>query len=202
MGRPEKPLNGSIPEYLAELSVVLREQRRVTGRTFAELAEKTTVSAATLKRATSGSSVPRIETIRQFYAACRPYLPREDQVPIWNATLKAWQLARMEERGTLHARRVRLDYIADRRDLSRELQLFWEKKGAPSVRVIRKYSGDQIVLPLTSLERILRREAVPQTKRQLMAIVRGCFPTKLEEKKWEAAWDKVSRGYSLNGSAN
>ncbi|WP_393071575.1 multiprotein-bridging factor 1 family protein [Streptomyces sp. LN704] len=191
MGRPEKPMQGSSSPCLVDFARGLRAQRITAGLTYTEMAGSTSVSAATLKRAASGTSVPHIETVRQFYAACRPYLPREQQVPIWKTTLKSWQIARMEERGTLVARGVRPALIADTRDLSLALQTFWEKKGALPVRAIRKYSGDEILLPLTSLERILKREALPQTKAQLLAIVRGCFATAMEEKQWDAAWQKV-----------
>ncbi|MET8102213.1 helix-turn-helix domain-containing protein [Streptomyces sp. NPDC005236] len=192
MGRPEKALlQGSSSPCLVDFARGLRAQRTTAGLTYTEMAGSTSVSAATLKRAASGTSVPHIETVRQFYAACRPYLPREQQIPIWKTTLKAWQIARMEERGTLGARGVRLTLIADARDLSLALQEFWEKKGALSVRAIRRYSGTEILLPLTSLERILKREALPQSKAQLLAIVRGCFATLMEEKQWDAAWQKV-----------
>ncbi|MFD6826590.1 helix-turn-helix domain-containing protein [Streptomyces sp. NPDC060085] len=191
MGRPEKPLQGSSSPYLVALARELRNQRVTAGLTYAEMAASASVSAATLKRAASGILVPHIETIRQFYAACRPRLPREQQVPLWTATLRAWQLARMEERGTLAARGVRIALIADARDLSLALYTFWEKKGALPVRAIRVYSKDEILLPLTSLERILKREALPQSKAQLLAIIRGCFATSMEEKQWDAAWQKV-----------
>ncbi|MFE7861426.1 hypothetical protein [Streptomyces sp. NPDC057403] len=88
---------------------------------------------------------------------------------------------------------MKLDFIVDARDLSHTLQLFWEKKGAPPSRVIIQQSKDEIVIPRSSLQRILRRQAFVQSERQLMAIARGCFATKLEEKKWEAAWEKVHR---------
>ncbi|MGW3669114.1 hypothetical protein [Streptomyces sp. NPDC005141] len=115
---------------------------------------------------------------------------KEQQVPIWKATLKAWQLARMEERGTLGTRGVRIALIADARDLSLALEMFWERKGALPFRAIRNYSGAGILVRLTSLERILKREALPQSKAQLLAIVRGCFATPME-KQWDAAWQKV-----------
>ncbi|MGW3669113.1 hypothetical protein [Streptomyces sp. NPDC005141] len=43
------------------------------------MAGNAAVSAATLKRAASGTSVPHVETVRQFYSACRPRLPRNSR---------------------------------------------------------------------------------------------------------------------------
>ncbi|MFF3166761.1 helix-turn-helix domain-containing protein [Streptomyces sp. NPDC003273] len=177
---------------MRELALELRKQRSATGRTYAELAGESLLSPATLKRAASGASVPRFETVQAFYAACRPHLRREQQIAAWASILKKWRLARMEERGTLAAQTVNVDFVVDYRDFVLALRAFWERKGALPLRTVQRFSEDSILLPVSSLARILNRGAIPN-ERQLQAIIRGCLGTTLEQKKWEAAWDKVFR---------
>lgn len=194
MGRPEKEIEETTPPYRAQLAAILREQRAATKRTYADLARQSNLSAATLKRAASGTLVPRFETVVEFCATCRPYLPREQHIAVWKETRAAWRMARREERGTLKIQSLGVEFVADYRDFSQALTIFWEEKGALPLRTVQKYSQDPINLPVSSLALILSRKALPQTKRQLAAIIRGCHGSQLEQKKWEAAWDKVFSG--------
>ncbi|MGW7117948.1 helix-turn-helix domain-containing protein, partial [Streptomyces xanthophaeus] len=69
MGRPEKPVDRTLVAcgLLADL---LRAARRTAGVTHRTLALRTGVSAATLKRAASGRTVPSEATVRKFLTAC------------------------------------------------------------------------------------------------------------------------------------
>ncbi|MCX5450282.1 helix-turn-helix domain-containing protein [Streptomyces nigrescens] len=151
------------------------------GLTFTELAERTAepgaafaVSASTLKRAVGLDAVPQEHVVAAFTRACDATAEQERQA------LGLWQAARAEDRGilaTLQAPSV--TNIRTTQDLTAALAAAYERAGAPPLRlVLERATTDQVdgalVLPLTSLWRITRREGRgPATWEQCEAYLRG-----------------------------
>lgn len=190
MGRPEKPIDPKAPRRRGNLARLLRMIRDAADLTYAEMAAVVDVSEATLKRAASGETVPKKETALAFSLAAETkgikFAP-----DIRGILVSAWRMARMEERGTLHLRAPRPEYIADYRDLSKALEALYERAGAPPLRTVRADSGDPLALPMSTLARIVRRESLPADERQLMAVVHGCGADKRDDEKWRGAWEKL-----------
>lgn len=186
MGRNENPVDTSAP-HRGRLAQTLRRHRRTAGLTYAELAQRTGVSAATLKRAASGVRVPKLVTAETIATACGggPEAVRE--------AAELWRLARIEERGrlkSLHAPRPNL--ISDAGDLSKALELAWEQAGAPTLREIRARSGNKHALPVSSVARIVNRQALPADPQQLQAFLRGCGIPDDKHTPWLNAWNKIT----------
>ncbi|MFE1877344.1 helix-turn-helix domain-containing protein [Streptomyces sp. NPDC059496] len=74
MGRPELPVDHTVLAR-GELAEALRALRAEAGLTYGELAVRTGLSPATLKRAASGRTVPPWETVKEFASACGPLRP-------------------------------------------------------------------------------------------------------------------------------
>lgn len=81
MGRPEKPVDQTIPE-LALLATFLREERVKANKSYAVLATCTYVSEATLKRAAAGTALPTWRTVGQYLHACYVQGPKRVHVRI------------------------------------------------------------------------------------------------------------------------
>ncbi|MGW6691641.1 helix-turn-helix domain-containing protein [Streptomyces sp. NPDC054961] len=92
MGRPELPVDHTVPAR-GELAEALRAMRAGARLTYDELTVRSGVPATTLKRATSGRSVPTWETVTAIAEACDG---DEDGLigPLWRR-------ARIAERGRL-----------------------------------------------------------------------------------------------------
>jgi hypothetical protein len=145
------------------------------------------VSPATLKRAASGTVVPKHTTVEAYVEGCggTPAAVRDAD--------ELWRHARIEERGRLaqlHAPRPEL--ISDAADLSRALEVVWEQAGAPSLRDIRDRSGNPLALPVSSAARIVNRDAVPADEQQLQAFLTGCGIPPEKHAAWTAAFAKIS----------
>lgn len=191
MGRPENPLTG--PPHRQELARRLREMRAAAEVTYDEMAATAgSASAATYKRAASGAVVPRWTRVVGF---CLAILSTAQAVPLLNAAelRELWVKARMEQRGTLHLKKPRPEYIADMADLSHALYALYEYAGAPTLREVQGSGGESVHLPLSTLARIVGRETLPADKQQLLAFVRGCRVEPGEQRnKWVKAWTKVT----------
>lgn len=189
MGRPEKRIDPKTPRYRGHLARFLRAVREAGDMTYAEMAAVVDASEATLKRAASGEIVAKKETVLAFFIACETKVKFAKEIK--DDLVHMWQRARMEERGTLHLRAPRPEYIADFRDLSKALEALYESAGAPPLRTVRADSGDPLALPLSTLARIVRRESLPADERQLMAFVHGCGADNRDGRKWLEAWEKL-----------
>ncbi|MGF0174559.1 hypothetical protein ACQF36_29890 [Streptomyces sp. Marseille-Q5077] len=97
----------------------------------------------------------------------------------------------MEQRGTLHLKSPRPEYIADQADLSHALYALYERAGAPPLRQVQQRGGGQVHLPLSTLARIVNRETLPADQNQYMALLTGCGAPKEQRAKWHAAWEKA-----------
>ncbi|PWJ02054.1 hypothetical protein DKG34_40840 [Streptomyces sp. NWU49] len=195
MGRRENPVDHSRPAR-GRLAQYLRAQRESAGMTYQELAHHTGLSPATLKRAASGTVVPKHTTVEAYVEGCggTPAAVRDAG--------ELWRHARIEERGRLaqlHAPRPEL--ISDAADLSRALEVVWEQAGAPSLRDIRDRSGNPLALPVSSAARIVNRDAVPADEQQLRAFLTGCGVPSEKHAVWTAVFAKISSAPSAATAA-
>lgn len=181
----------------AHLTALLRALKDRCRLTFSELAERTAqdesgaVSASTLKRAAGGRTLPQEDVVTAYVRACGATM--EDELE----ALQRWRAARAEERGILadlHAPAVRS--IRTPADLDAALAAAYERAGAPPLRVLqeRATTGEAdgtLLLPLTTLWRITRREARPATWEQCAAFLRGCGIHRRRMGRWQEAWQRI-----------
>lgn len=156
-------------------------------------------SAATLKRTASGTSVPKWSRVHQFrsicYFGCQD-TSAQDTIMKKGANLRAlWVRARMEERGTLQLKQPHPEYIADRADLSHALYALYEWQGAPPLREVQRAAGGPLHLPLTTLSRIVTRQALPVDPPRLQAYLQGCRVPDRHYAQWHTAWAKATQKY-------
>ncbi|MFE6912227.1 helix-turn-helix domain-containing protein [Streptomyces erythrochromogenes] len=132
MGRPELPVDHTVPAR-GELAVALRELRAAARLTYDNLAASTGVSAATLKRASSGRSVPSWQTVQAIVDACGD----PD-----GAVGHLWQRVRISERDRLKgcAGPVR-SLVTTAGDFSEALEYFYERAGALPLRQLQALPG-------------------------------------------------------------
>jgi transcriptional regulator with XRE-family HTH domain len=128
MGRPENPIDTTVPERAA-LAAMLRRLRQRSRLTYQDLATHAELSAATLKRAASGTTVPREATVESFVRSCRG---SETEVA---TAIALWKKARIAERGQLHGLNAPApSCISSQRDLSLALRAAYERAGASTLR--------------------------------------------------------------------
>ncbi|MFF7369804.1 helix-turn-helix domain-containing protein [Streptomyces tricolor] len=176
------------------LTVLLRALKARCRLTFTELAARTavlkditTVSATTLKRAADGDILPQEHVVTAYARACGPTAEEEREA------LRLRRAARAEARGilaTLQAPAVRsIRTPAD-------FDAAYERAGAPPRRVLqeRATTDEQdgaLLLPLTTLWRITRREARPATWEQCAGFLRGCGIHPRRMGPWREAWQRI-----------
>ncbi|MGW2275748.1 helix-turn-helix domain-containing protein [Streptomyces yangpuensis] len=186
MGRPELPVDHTLPER-GELAEALRRVRTLTGLSYDELADRTGLSPATLKRATSGRTVPAEETVTAFAAACGG--ERAD------ALRRLWLNARIADRGRLAQLHepARPQFINSRRELSAALEYFYEAAGAPPLRRLAALAGDPYLLPVSSAHQIVKRKALPVSRQQMVAFLTACGLTGKALVLWGDAFEEITR---------
>ncbi|GGN52098.1 hypothetical protein GCM10011579_008710 [Streptomyces albiflavescens] len=195
MGRPECPVDHSAPAR-GRLAQHLRRHRELAQLTYGELARRTGRSAATLKRAASGKTVPRLSTVEAYITGCA------DDADAVQAATALWRAARIEERGRLGALRApRPELIGDAGDLSNALEVLYENAGAPSLRELRERSGNLLALPVSSAARIVNRKALPADAPQLKAFLTGCGLSAEQHGPWERAWKKIASRRTAGSTA-
>ncbi|MFD0371137.1 helix-turn-helix domain-containing protein [Streptomyces sp. NPDC127114] len=183
MGRTENPVDHSVPSR-GELADFLRAERRASGLTYDHLAERTGVSAATLKRAASGRVVPAEHTVVSFLSACASGPAKI------TLALSMRQRARRDERGG--GARVNPLLIFAPYELAVGLVALHKNAGSPSYREMTRRAGGSHLLPLSSISRILNRRTLPVSQQQMAAFIEGCgvrAGTKAHD-EWLAAWSR------------
>ncbi|MFE9465425.1 helix-turn-helix domain-containing protein [Streptomyces virginiae] len=184
MGRHEIPVDHTLPER-GELAEALRRMRKLAGLSYDELADRTGLSAATLKRAMSGKTVPAEETVKTVATVCGV-----DQV---DALHRLWLNARIADRGRLaQLRKPALpQFIDGRRELSAALEYFYEAAGAPSLRRLAALAGDPYLLPVSSAARIVNRQALPASRQQMVAFLTACGLTGKALDMWGDTFEEI-----------
>ncbi|MEU4731758.1 helix-turn-helix domain-containing protein [Streptomyces sp. NPDC023588] len=191
MGRPETPVDRTLVAC-GRLADLLRAARRAAGLTYGVLAARTGVSAATLKRAASGRTIPSHATIEKFLTACGA-APEE--------LARAGSLrreARREQRGPVEAT-VPVARISTRAELCAALVSLHREAGSPPYRHMQA-RADSIWLALSSLSRILNHRTVPNSRGQMSAFLRGCGASEEQQEHWLTAWERVTRPYRAPGA--
>ncbi|MGW6928407.1 hypothetical protein ACWGA9_45370, partial [Streptomyces sp. NPDC054950] len=115
---------------------------------------------------------------------------------------RLWVKARMEERGTLYLKRPHPRLIVDASELSAALAVLYEQAGAPPLREFQQRAGGPLELPLSTLARIVSRQALPVSEKQYLAFLRACRATGFYEDftEWINAWQRTSQRRPLTGS--
>ncbi|MFF4442634.1 helix-turn-helix domain-containing protein [Streptomyces sp. NPDC001621] len=170
-----------------------------SGLAYAKLAARTavlesitTVSTSTLKRAVDPSApVPQENVVAAFARACGATTEEERNA------LRLWRAARAEERGILATLRApSLPNVRTPADLAAALAAAYERAGAPPRRLLQKRATTDdadgtLLLPLTTVWRITRREAHAATWPQCQAFLRGCRVHPRRMRPWHEAWKRA-----------
>jgi hypothetical protein len=180
---------------LSRFLVALKDR---CGLAFTELAARTAglgdataVSASTLKRAAAGHDLPQEHVVTAYVRACGATAEEEVEA------LRLWRAARALQRGvlaTLRAPAVRS--IRTPADFDAALVAVYERAGAPPLRVLQERATTDeedgaLILPLTTLWRITRREARPAAWDQCAAYLRGCGIHPRRTGPWREAWQRI-----------
>ncbi|MEU6965017.1 helix-turn-helix domain-containing protein [Streptomyces chrestomyceticus] len=185
MGRPEAPVDYTVPE-LGALAAHLRVLRAAVGLTYAALAEITNYSAATLKRAAAGKTLPAYRTALAYAAACDGPVNETAELHLraeWALAHRNWEARRSTVRPAPQ-------FARDPADLSGALRDAYRQAGRPSLRAMEVRS--QGVLPRSSAHAIVNGRALPMDVRQYLAFLEACgIFTEDALLPWCAAWLKV-----------
>ncbi|MEU9237354.1 helix-turn-helix domain-containing protein [Streptomyces subrutilus] len=185
MGRPELPVDSTV-QARNELAGALRSLRSEARLTYPEMAMKTGMSTATLKRAASGRIVPSYETVSAIAVACGD---------VAGSVYQLWLAARTAERGRLGRLRrpAAPELTTTRGALSEAMEYFYERAGAPSLRRLQAAAGGSHLLPVSSAWRIVNREALPASRQQCVAFLTGCGLPDFLVERWADAFDRITR---------
>nr|WP_168516697.1 hypothetical protein [Streptomyces sp. S1D4-11]QIZ01296.1 hypothetical protein HEP87_56355 [Streptomyces sp. S1D4-11] len=149
------------------------------------------VSASTLKRAASGHTLPQEHVVTAYARACGATTEEEREA------LRLRRAARAEERGVLaDLRAPAVRSIRTPADFDAALAAAYERAGAPPRRILQERATTDeedgaLLLPLTTLWRITRREARPATWEQCAAFLRGCGIHPRRMGPWQEAWQRI-----------
>ncbi|MFF4733576.1 helix-turn-helix domain-containing protein [Streptomyces mirabilis] len=133
MARPETPV-ASCRVSLHALVSWLRLRRAQSGLSLAQMSQRTTMSKATLSRATSGHGIPALSVVRVFAQACGAS-PDEAE--------RLWKQARYEERSPLGeaTQLIHLDYVNTYADLHAHLLDMYHRDGSRPYRDLEQQAG-------------------------------------------------------------
>ncbi|MGW6945119.1 helix-turn-helix domain-containing protein [Streptomyces xanthophaeus] len=184
MGRRELPVDYTVPAR-GKLAERLRWLRAEAGLTYDGLAAATGVSAATLKRAASGRSVPSWETIEAIIAVCGDIHGRVEA---------EWTRARIDERGRLKNLRFPAspELITTAGGLSEALEFIYEGAGALPLRRLQARAGGGHLLPVSTAARIVNRQALPASRQQCVAFLTACGIGRRLVRRWADAYDRIT----------
>ncbi|NUK20181.1 XRE family transcriptional regulator [Streptomyces lunaelactis] len=183
MGRQEKELSARVPA-MAEVARWLRRSRRLSGRTYAQLARATGFSTSRLHRAANGCPVPW-PVVEAFARACGADV--EEAKTVW---LQA-QVARPS--GSSPAGRIRVDEISTFAELREAMRALRAEHDDPSLRDLERRAGTGM-LPRTTLNEALRGTTRPR-KEVVLTFVRALRVSEDAAKSWAAAWDRADQNH-------
>ncbi|ROV64463.1 XRE family transcriptional regulator [Streptomyces globisporus] len=190
------------PPHLESLALYLRAYRATAGVTYEEMSQYVDASPATLKRTAAGAKVPRWDRVAQFQDAIREIndvalykvdeaLPGPpDSHRVREALHTLWTYARREERGTLDVKKVAPETVGNPAELRYALWALYETAGAPPLRTIQARGSGELILPLSSLARIVSQEAIPADDQQLIALLNGVGRRETSP-TWHGRWTKA-----------
>jgi len=172
VGRPEKPIPPTASTQLRQLAVLLRELRSGAGLTYGALTARSEAggfSAATLRRAASGTWLPSENVTTAFANACGA-----DPGPALQLRLKAARAAAWADEPD-KPRRVSPGEVFSTTDLRTAMRYIHLQAGRPSTRELEAHAPHGH-LPHTTLDRVLdprQRPRLPGAE-LLEAFLTGC----------------------------
>ncbi|WP_406485924.1 helix-turn-helix domain-containing protein [Streptomyces phaeochromogenes] len=195
MARPEAPV-AFCRASLHALASWLRLQRAQSGLSLAQMAQRTTVSKATLSRAASGHGIPALSVVRIFAQVCGA---SEDEAE------RLWKQARYEEHSPLGeaTQLIHLDYVSTYADLHAHLLEVYRRDGSRPYRDLEQQAGGNGHLARTTICRVLTRKTRPR-RDFVVAFVRACGVTgSVTLQAWAHAWERAeaARRHTTAGSA-
>jgi hypothetical protein len=201
MARPPKPVDRTV-HARAELADFLRHRKEASGMTFDDMAKAAREaqrkdgcmpSAATLKRAACGESVPAWKTVEIFLHVTITKKERFVGGAVPEAALRRgrelWIRARRATRAPYYVYKAPdPDLISSRADLSRALRDLHAWVGAPSPCEMAASAGRYGELPQSTARRIINGQTLPVNGRQVAAFLKACYMTNvLAMAAWFAA---------------
>ncbi|WP_431991960.1 helix-turn-helix domain-containing protein [Streptomyces albogriseolus] len=184
MGRRENPID-TPNTSLALLASWLRTARREAGITYTRLAQRTPFSAATLARAASGQSVPKLEVVVAFAEGCGGDVTTAEY--FWARAFRD----RVQLSDGRRTRIVHISFVRDFSELHEAMLDLYRREGAPSYRELddrARSRGERI--PRSTLGRFLNRVNVP-SRGFVIAFARACGVPDGEVEMWGHAWDRA-----------
>ncbi|MGQ4361701.1 helix-turn-helix domain-containing protein [Streptomyces sp. SAS_272] len=190
MGRPDRPVDYTVPEF-GDLAAFLRTRKATAQMTHQALAQRTGLSTATLKRAASGTVVPKLTTVVAFIQGCGAPLG-EDLDHFLHEGRELWKSARHASFAPRHARRVpQPQFFGAVPEFCRGLADLHLRAGAPTVRSMEDQGGGPGVLPRSTAHRIRRASSLPADASQLRGYLIACgLPPDLHE-PWIDAFERL-----------
>ena len=182
-GRPERPLVTSGP--VSQLAGELRLMRHRAKLTYGQLAEKTGLSAATLRTAAAGTRRPTWKVTRAFVRACGG--DEAAALALWNAACRA---AGREPPGQPPADPPDPSAVVSTADLIGLLNLLRQWADSPSLAELSRRAGEYGVLPPSTVSDMLRKQRLPRLE-LMLTFVRACGLEEDQTAAWQAAWDRV-----------
>ncbi|GGV57132.1 helix-turn-helix domain-containing protein [Streptomyces spectabilis] len=187
MGRPEKPVDRTVPAR-AKLADFLRHRKAAVGITYEEMASQVrhTPSKATFERAASGATVPSLQTVHAAIAVTTTDEELRNEHWLDYAYYRGtnlWLGARRATRAPYYVHKAPDPHlIASEADLSRFLRNQHVWAGYPTPGEMARASGAWRLPPSTS-RRIVAGDTLPVDPQQTVAFLYACFvrdPTELE----------------------
>jgi transcriptional regulator with XRE-family HTH domain len=179
-GRPEQPLVTGGPA--AQLAGELRLMRQRDDLTYGQLAEKTGLSAATLRAAAAGARLPTLKVTCAFASACGG--DQDTVLALWTAA------AGQEPPGQPLADPPDPAAAASAADLVGMLNLLRQWADSPSLAELSRRAGGPGFLPRSTVSDMLRGQRLPRLE-LMLTFVRACGLEEDRAAAWQAAWEHV-----------
>ncbi|MCD9145684.1 helix-turn-helix domain-containing protein [Streptomyces albireticuli] len=190
-GRPMRDI--SAPQcVVGELAGLLRDSRRRTGLSRADLAQKIGRSLSTIQRAEAGETPPGLAVIQGYTRICGLDSAEVD---------KQWRAARRSLQG--YARRTltqapRLNLIRNDHELGAALVRVWEENDEPSARAMARRAEQRYLstrefalLSKNTAWRITKRRTLPSSEATLKAYLFACDVPERYFDEWVHSWRRV-----------
>ncbi|MBL1109748.1 helix-turn-helix domain-containing protein [Streptomyces sp. 5-8] len=192
MARPEQPVDHTVPE-LGRFAEHLRSMRHAAHLTYRDLASHTSCSAATLKRAASGKSLPSPAVATQYALGC--VIVSNDL----DAARAASRLRKEAAEAVAEARRrsrrstvlPKPQFARDEGDLSGALRDAWRRAGEPSFRAMERAAGHHGALPRSTAHAMAKGRTLPREFLQYVLFLEACGISGSDLAPWLRAWSKI-----------
>ncbi|WP_042407561.1 helix-turn-helix domain-containing protein [Streptacidiphilus carbonis] len=168
MCRNEAPVDLRI-QAVGKLATYLRELREGAACTNAELAELLDVDVVTVRRAASGSMVPKRSFVQAWTELCGG--KTDEAVALWRQA--RYQYRRITS-GRPSTALPNPDLVSTPEMLSEALVELYERAGAPTYREMEQRGGQFGILPRNTARRIVLRQTLPVSEGQFRAFLDAC----------------------------